>query len=50
VAKRWINENEVLVKLLSHSLRMILSHEYARGLVKGEMMRKEEGSELLFTA
>ncbi len=50
VAKRWIEENEELMKLLSHTLRMISSHEYARGLEAGEIMRKKEGLELLFQA
>ncbi len=50
VAQRWIEENEELVKLLSHTLRMISPHEYARGLEAGEMMRKKEGLERLFQA
>jgi hypothetical protein len=50
VAKRWIEENEELVKLLSHTLRMISPHEYARRLEAGEVMRKKEGLEPLFQA
>jgi hypothetical protein len=38
VAERWIEENEELVKLLSHTLRMISLHEYARGLEVSEIM------------
>ncbi len=38
VAERWIEENEDLVKLLSHTLKMNSPHEYARGLEAGEMM------------
>jgi hypothetical protein len=50
VAQRWIEENEELVKLLSHTLRMISPHEYARGLQAGEIMRRMEGLERLFQA
>ncbi len=38
------------MKLLSHTLRKILSHQYARELEAGEMMRKQEGLESLFKA
>ncbi len=50
MAQRWIEENEELVKLLSHTVRMISPHEYARGLEVGEIMRNKEGLELLFQA
>ncbi len=50
MAKRWIEENEELVKLLSQTLQMISPHEYARGLEAGEKMRKEVGLEPLFQA
>ncbi len=43
-----MEKDKELVKLLSHTLRMTWPHEYARGLEAGEMMRKEEGLELLF--
>ncbi len=36
------------MKLLSHTLKMILPHEYAKGVEAGEMMRKEVDLELLF--
>ncbi len=42
VAVKWVGENEELVKLLSHTLRMISPHAYARRLEAGEMMWKEE--------
>jgi hypothetical protein len=43
-----VEENGELVKLWSYTWRMILPHEYARGLEAGEKMRKEEGLVLLF--
>jgi hypothetical protein len=49
VAKRWIEENDELVKLLSHTTRMVLAHEYARVLKAGEIL-KNEGLERLFQA
>jgi hypothetical protein len=50
VAKWWIEENEELVKLLSHILKIVSPYEYARGLEAGEKMRNEVGLELLFQA
>ncbi len=50
MAVKLAEENEELVKVLSHTLRRIMPHEYARGLEAGVMMRKEEGMELLFQA
>jgi hypothetical protein len=45
-----VEENEELVKWLSHTLRTISPHEYARGLEESEMMRIEGGLEPLFQA
>ncbi len=50
MAEKWADKNEELVKLLSHTLRMTLSHEYARGLEAGEMMKNEKGLKPLFQA
>jgi hypothetical protein len=47
---KWMEEYEELVKLLSHSLRMSLPCEYARGLKAGIMMRRKKGWEMLFQA
>ncbi len=48
MAKRWIEENEELVKLLSHTMRMISPPKYARGLEAGETMSNKVWSEPLF--
>jgi hypothetical protein len=47
---KWEEENEEQVKLISRTLRIILPHEYTRGLEARDMMKKEEGLELGFQA
>jgi hypothetical protein len=42
VAVKQVEKSEELVKLLSHTLRTILPHEYARMLEAVEMMRKKK--------
>ncbi len=50
MAKRLIEENDELAKLLSHTLRMIFPHEYDKWIEVSEMMKKKEGLEGLFKA
>ncbi len=50
VAVKWAEENDELVKMLSHTLRMVSPHEYASGLDAGKMRRKVEKLEPLFQA
>ncbi len=50
MAKKWIEENEELVKLLSYTLKVTSPLDYARRLVAGEMIRMKEELKQLFRA